>query len=67
MENRETVKQALSRVFVLIQQLEIQPTEHNVTLLMEIHKGLRGAYGTINAAEVQTTEVQTDEGDKTAD
>ena len=54
----------MSRVFVLIQQLEIQPTEHNVTLLREIHMGLRDVFGTINATEV---EVQTDEGDKTAD
>lgn len=64
MGNKETVSRELSRVFVLIQQLEIQPTEHNVTLLREIHKGLRDVFGTINATEV---EVQTDEGDKTAD
>lgn len=61
MENRETVNQVLDRVFVLLQRLEIQPTERNISLLSAIHKDLRDVFNTIN------TEVKTDEGDKTAD
>lgn len=62
MENREAVKQTLNRVFVMLQQLEMPPTERNVSLMNEVYKGLRDVFGTINA-----TEVETDEGNKTAD
>lgn len=70
MENREAAKQTLKKVFVMLQQLEIPPTEHNVSIMDEVYRGLRFAFRAINT-EVQTTEEQTtevqDEGDKTAD